>query len=372
MGKTKTKGKKIKGKKKNPGRKINNHTIKGNIKRKRLTKIEVFECSKLPKIDLHCHLDGSLRPQSVLELLAKEEHILDYQKELELIKAELVAPKDCNSLNEYLVRFELPIKVMQTIENLERVSFELFEDAAKENIKYLEVRFAPQQHKERGLKTSEIISAVIKGMERAKEQYEINGNYILSCMRHLSSESAMEIVEEGREFIGKGVVAVDLCGGEENGFAEKFIEPMKKAKDYGYHITIHAGETGYGKNVTDAIILLGAERIGHGVFITNDELAYELVKEKGIPLEICPTSNIHTKAVFSYEEHPFYKFYEDGIIVTLNTDNRTVSDLDMTKECCVIRDTFDLTFEEYKRIYISSVDAAFISEEEKEGLKKYI
>ncbi|OQY41341.1 MAG: adenosine deaminase [Fusobacteriia bacterium 4572_74] len=325
---------------------------------------------KMPKIDLHCHLDGSLRAETVFDIIKKNR--LELTENLEDIKKWLTAPMNCSSLDEYLRSFDLPIAVMQTKENLERVSFELMEDAAMENIKYIEIRFAPQQHTKEGLTTKEIIQSVLSGMERAEKIYDIKGNYILSCMRHLSAKSAMKIVEEGRTFIGQGVVAVDLCGGEVIGFCHKFIEPMKKAKEYGYRITIHAGETGIGENVTDAIKLLGAERIGHGVFITNNREAYNLVKERKIPLEICPTSNIQTKAVKNYKEHPIYDFYNDEIMITLNTDNRTVSDTTMTEECIQIEKTFDLKKREYINIYLNSVEAAFISEGEKEKLKGYL
>ncbi len=326
--------------------------------------------NKMPKIDLHCHLDGSLRAETVLDIIKKDR--LELTQSLEDIREQLTAPLSCSSLDEYLRCFDLPIAVMQTKKNLERVSFELMEDAAMENIKYIEIRFAPQQHTKQGLTTVEIIQSVLCGMRRAEKKYDIKGNYILSCMRHLSAESAMKIVEEGKQFIGQGVVAVDLCGGEVAGFCHKFIQPMKKAREYGYRITIHAGETGIGENVTDAIELLGAERIGHGVFITNNREAYNLVKERKIPLEICPTSNVQTKAVKNYGEHPIYDFYNDEIMITLNTDNRTVSDTTMTKECVQIDRAFDLKKGEYTDIYLNSVEAAFISEDEKQKLREKI
>ena len=329
-----------------------------------------MDYKKMPKIDLHCHLDGSLRARTVLDIIKKNE--LKLTQDLEVVEGWLTAPLSCNSLEEYLKCFDLPIAVMQKKEDLERVSFELMEDAAMENIKYIEIRFAPQQHTEEGLTTKEIVFSVLSGMKRAEKIYDIKGNYILSCMRHLSSDSAIKIVEDGREFIGKGVVGVDLCGGEEAGFCHKFIEPMKKAKEYGYRITIHAGETGIGENVADAIELLGAERIGHGIFITNSKKAYNLVKEKKIPLEVCPTSNIQTKAVKNYKEHPIYDFYNDGIMVTLNTDNRTVSETTMTEEFVHIKKAFDLKKKEYIKIYLNSVEAAFISEDEKQRLRKYL
>ena len=325
---------------------------------------------KLPKIDLHCHLDGSLRAQTVLDIIKKNK--IQSNQNLKNIKKQLTAPLNCSSLEEYLKSFNLPIAVMQTKEDLERVSFELMEDASIENIKYIEIRFAPQQHKKEGLTTKEIIQSVLSGMKKEEKLYDIKGNYILSCMRHLSAESAMKIIEEGKIFLGNGVVAVNLCGEELPGFCHKFIQPMKKAKDYGYRITIHAGETGIGENVTDAINLLGAERIGHGIFISNNKKAYDLVKEKQVTLEICPTSNIQTKAIKNYKEHPIYNFYNDEILVTLNTDNRTVSNTSMSEEYLQIKKAFNLKKEEYRHIYLNSVEAAFISENEKQRLKKYL
>lgn len=326
--------------------------------------------NKIPKIDLHCHLDGSLRAETILDIIIKNK--LKLPRNLKEVKEQLTAPSSCSSLDEYLRCFELPIAVMQTHKDLERVSFELMEDAAMENIKYIEIRFAPQQHTKEGLSTKDIIQSVLRGMRKAEKIYDIKGNYILSCMRHLSSDSAMEIIEAGRLFIGKGVVAVDLCGGEVAGFCHNFIEPMKKAKEYGYRITIHAGETGIGQNVIDAVKLLGAERIGHGIFISNNKEAYNLIKEKKITLEICPTSNIQTKGVETYKEHPIYDFYNDKIMVTLNTDNRTVSDTSMIKEYIQIDQAFKLKKDEYIDIYLNSVEAAFISDDEKQKLKEYL
>jgi len=372
MKKGKTKAVKIKGKNKAKGKIKRNPTMKAKLKRKikNNDSNQSIDLQNIPKIDLHCHLDGSLRETTVFELLKDIEKYSNLT--LGEVKSQLTPPADCSSLDDYLKSFELPIAIMQTKENLERVSFELFEDAAKENVKYLEVRFAPQNHKMNGLSYDDIIQSVIDGMRKAESKYDIKGNYILSCMRHLSSESALEVIEEGVKFLENGVVATDLCGGEPLGFASKFVEPMKIAKKLGYHITIHAGETGIGKNVTDAIEMLGAERIGHGIFITTDKEAYNLVKDKKIPLEICPTSNVQTHGVENYKEHPLYDFYKDGIDVTLNTDNRTVSNTTMTREIKESELAFNLKENEYRDIYLNSVEAAFLSKEEKDILRKKI
>ncbi|GLB60490.1 adenosine deaminase [Cytobacillus sp. NCCP-133] len=327
--------------------------------------------SIMPKIELHCHLDGSVRPETIIDIARSEGISLPSFDQIE-IKEELIAPFDCESLDEYLKRFSIPNLVMQSKKNLKRITFELFEDAAEENVKYMEVRFAPLLHTRMGLSVEEIIQSVIEGMKEAEKQFDIKGNIILSCMRTMSVDSAFEVVERGKNFLGKGVVAIDLCASEEEGFCGKFIEPIALAREYGYRVTIHAGETGIGKNVLEAVEWLGAERIGHGVFIKDCAEAYQIVKDKHVVLEMCPTSNVQTKAVKQFSEHPIYDFHRDGIKVTVNTDNRTVSDTTMAKEYGVVSNEFALSTENYKQIYLNSVDAAFADEKTKEKLKKYL
>ncbi|WP_066073890.1 adenosine deaminase [Neobacillus soli] len=325
----------------------------------------------LPKIELHCHLDGSLRPATIIDI-ARKEGISIPSYNIEEIQRELIAPIDCESLDEYLEKFALPNLVMQSKENLRRITFELFEDAARENVKYMEVRFAPLLHTAGGLDVVEIIQSVLDGMKDAEAGYDIKGNIILSCMRTMSAESAFEVVEKGKNFLGKGVVAIDLCASEEEGFCGKFVEPIALAREYGYRVTIHAGETGIGKNVLEAVELLGAERIGHGVFIKDCDEAYTIVKEKQVVLEMCPTSNVQTKAVNQFSEHPIYQFHQDGIKVTVNTDNRTVSDTTMANECTIVFNEFKLSEEDYKQIYLNSIEASFADEKIKDQLRKYI
>jgi adenosine deaminase len=325
----------------------------------------------MPKIELHCHLDGSVRPETIIDI-AKREGIRIPSFDKEEIKKELIAPLDCESLDEYLKKFSIPNLVMQSKANLKRITFELFEDAAKENVKYMEVRFAPLLHTRKGLSVEEIIQSVLTGMKEAEEQFDIKGNIILSCMRTMSVESAFEVVEKGKVFLGEGIVAIDLCASEEEGFCGEFIEPIALAREYGYRVTIHAGETGIGKNVLEAVEWLGAERIGHGVFIKDCVEAYNIVKEKQIVLEMCPTSNVQTKAVNQFSDHPIYDFHRDGIKVTVNTDNRTVSDTTMAKECDLVSNEFAMSCEEYKQIYMNSVQASFANGKTKEELKKYL
>ncbi|MBN2898976.1 MAG: adenosine deaminase [Clostridia bacterium] len=323
------------------------------------------------KIELHCHLDGSLRPETVLEY-ANQLGVALPTNDVEMLKAYLVAPADCPSLSEYLKRFDLPIAIMQTEEVLERVAFELMEDCAEEGVKYIEIRFAPLFHQAGGLSVTQIIKSVLKGIRKAEAHYAIKGNLILSFLKFMPVKTIFPVLDEAKTFIGKGVVAVDLAGNEEKGFSHGFIDAMAHAKQLGYHLTIHAGETGFGVNVLEAIELLGAERIGHGVSIKDHEKAFELVKNRNIVLEMCPTSNVQTKAVTRIEDHPLAAFLEAGIQVTLNTDNRTVSDTTMTKEIMLCKEVFGCADEDYRKIYETSLEASFASEDIKQWLRGFL
>ena len=326
---------------------------------------------ELPKIELHCHLDGSIRPKTVLELALKQGLPLP-SYEVNYIKNILIAPIECNSLKEYLERFEIPIKLMQSKENLRRIAFELMEDSAKENIKYIEIRFAPLLHTASDLSIEDIIKSVLDGINDGEKKYDIKGNLILSFLRHMPVKTIYEVLEIGKKYLNNGIVAVDLCANEEHGFSKKFIKPFSLAKELGYRITVHAGETGIGENVLEAIETLGAERIGHGIYINSCKEAYDIVKDKNIVLEICPTSNVQTKAVNSIETHPLLNFYKDNLKVTINTDNRTVSNTTLTNEYTIIKNTFNIDFNIYKNFYFNSIDAAFIDDKFKLKLKNLI
>lgn len=327
--------------------------------------------STLPKIELHCHLDGSLRVKTVLDIAEKENIELPTYN-IKQLEEELKAPLECTSLVEYLNRFNIPIKIMQSRDSLKRVAYELMEDAAKDGVKYIEIRYAPVLHTEKGLTVEEVIESVLEGVKQGEKDFNIYGNLILSCLRHRGPQSAEIVIEAGKKYLGRGVVAVDLCGAENEGFAEPFVDCIAKARKSGYRITIHAGETGFGTNVIDAVELLGAERIGHGVAIKDMQEAYDLVKKKGIILEMCPTSNVQTKAANSYEDHPIMEFFRDGVKVSFNTDNRTVSGTTVTDECNYMNKSKSITMDEYRKIYMDSVEASFASEELKDKLRSLI
>ncbi|WP_461536887.1 adenosine deaminase [Spongorhabdus nitratireducens] len=324
----------------------------------------------LPKIDLHCHLDGSIRPQTIIDLALEQGIALPADNVAEL-KPHLIVPDDCPNLDEYISRFALPVAVMQTAEAIERITFELYEDAAQENVKYLEVRFGPLLHMQQGLTLDQIIDSVVKGIKKAEQQYDIHGNCILSILRTMPKDRINDVIDAGARYLNDGVVGFDLAASELPGFCHEFIPYAQYALEKGYRVTIHAGEQGVGQNVYDAIELLGAERVGHGIHITGHAEAYALVKSRNTGLETCPTSNVQTKAVERLESHPFGAFYQDQLPVTINTDNRTVSNTTMTEEVRKVMEQFDLSREDYFRIYRTSVDQAFASEAVKKHLLSF-
>lgn len=326
--------------------------------------------SDIPKIELHCHLDGSVRPETLRELAQTSGMVSE--ADLNRLEELMRAPVSCQSLVEYIACFKLPISLMQTEAHLERIARELIEDVSSQGVRYIEVRFAPQFHMSEGLSFEQVVSAVLKGLRMGEETTGTIAQLILCCMRHLPVENSIDLVKRAHPFLGHGVVAVDLAGDEHNFAPELHEEAFLLAKRLGFKITIHAGETGIGKNVTTSIQKLGADRIGHGLFIKDDPEAYALVKETGVLLEMCPTSNIQTRAVGSYQEHPFLSFLEDGLSVSLNTDNMTVSDVTLVKELDHLRPFMNDFYAQYFKSYRNALKACFATETQKQLLESYI
>lgn len=311
---------------------------------------------ELPKIELHCHLDGSLRHETILEM-AKAMNIETDGKTFYV--------DVCESLDEYLEKFDIPIQVLQTEENLYRATYELFEDAAKENVKYLEVRFGPLLHLQKGLSLDQVFTSIIAGMQDAERDYEIHGNLILSFLRTMSKDEILSVLDIGSKYLGNGIVGVDLAASELKGFCRNFVKEMDYARSLGYHITIHAGETGFVENIIDAVEILGAERIGHGVAL-QDHPYMDVIKERDIHIESCPTSNVQTKAVKDLSQHPIVSFLD--LSLSINTDNRQVSHTNMTKEIQRVFDYFNIDKQVYSHIYKKSVQHAFASDAIKDRL----
>lgn len=321
------------------------------------------DVKNLPKIELHCHLDGSVGIETIQRLLRArgEEHTL---AELEQL---LRAPQDCPDLSEYLQRFDLPNQVLQTREELSACAFDLAGQAAGEHVNYIEVRFAPVFSTAEGLSVQEVLAAVEDGLGRAKKQYGIDTGIIVCGMRGLSEKANLAMLHDAMELYGSGVVACDLAGDEKAYPATEFGYFFEQARKYKIPFTIHAGECGSRENIR-ASVEMGAARLGHGIAMLGDRQLQKLCADRHVGVELCPTSNLQTKAISDFSRYPFEEFYEAGIPLSINTDNRTVSGTDMTGEIGRIDEAFGLTEEKYRRIYEASVECSFACEDVKHRL----
>lgn len=322
---------------------------------------------RMPKIDLHNHLDGGLRPRTVIEIARDEGIELPTYDEKELMKY-LSVGDNCESLVEYLEKFDLPLKCLQSEKAQRRVAKEAVEDAAKHNVKYIEVRFAPQLMTEKGMTCADVIRNVISGLLEGERETGTIARAIVCCMRHHSDEKNLEVIRAASEFMYRGLGGVDLAGDEAHYPPQLFKRVFDEAYKYGIPVTIHAGEAGGAENVRVAIEELGAVRIGHGIRINEDDSVVNLVKERGIPLEICVTSNVQTKAAPSFEQHPVRKYFDLGLNVTVNTDNTTVSNTDMTRELNILKNKFEFSNSELMQLQMNAARATFLDKPEKEKL----
>lgn len=327
------------------------------------------------RTDLHLHLDGSLSPEVILELGRKQGIELPAQTPEELIRYVSV-DLTCESLNEYLKCFDLPLLLLQTKEALELASYDLVKRLEQQGLYYAEIRYAPQLHCEKGMSQEQAVCAVLKGADRAMAEGGINVQFILCCMRgDMSAENAhdrnLETVALAGKYIGKGVAAIDLAGAEGLFPTEDYEEEFALAKKQKVPFTIHAGEAAGPESIWKALEF-GVSRIGHGVRAIKDaELMRELIKRK-IPLEMCPVSNLQTKAVKSLGEYPLRTYLEQGMIVTVNSDNMTVSGTSAEREYDLLRAQYGLTEEEAEMLALNGAKAAFLPQEEKEKLAERI
>jgi len=313
----------------------------------------------LPKAELHCHLDGSIRVETILELAKKHNVELPKTNHDEL-QSYLEVGDDCEDLLDYLKAFSVTNSVLQTFDALTRVAFELSEDAAEENIRVLEIRFSPLLHTEKGLTLSEIVEAVIDGKSKAEEQYNIRVGLILCGIRSMSPELSMDLAEVAINYKNKGVVAYDLAGPEENHPAKDHKEAFFKIINNNINTTVHAGEAYGPESIHQAIHYTRANRIGHGTRLREDPELLHFVNDHRIPLEMCVNCNVQTKTVTSLEDHPIKEYLDQGIRVTINTDNRLISKTTLTNEYKTVCDTFKLTNKELKKIILNGFKSVFL------------
>ena len=279
--------------------------------------------------------------------------------------------KDCRDLTQYLEKFDLPCKMLQTKEHIEQATYELFEDLAKQNVIYAEVRFAPSKHKDEGLDYEEIVKSAINGMEKAKKEFDIDGSLILCAMRddknnEKNREENLQTVRTAKRYLNKGVSAVDLAGAEALFPTEDYADIFELANNYDVPFTIHAGEADGPQSIKTALSF-GAKRIGHGVRCLEDSKLVGKLAQEEIILEVCPISNLQTRA--TSEKHPIEELYRRGLKLTISPDNNTVSNTDILEEYKWVIENTGLTIDDLKQMNINAIRGIFgISPQKKSEL----
>lgn len=325
----------------------------------------------LPKTDLHVHLDGSMRIETMIDIAKKKGIALPSMDPDELRKLVQV-PDDCQSLEEYLRAFDITCSVLQDFESLRRAAFELAEDAAEENVKYMEARFCPLLHTNEGLSMPQIVKAVLIGLADAERQYDITTGVIICGIRHMSPENSVALADLTIDFKNRGVVAFDLAGAEYDNPAKYHTDAFYKILNKNINCTIHAGEAFGPKSISQALHYCGAHRIGHGTRLIEDRDLMNYMNDHRIPLEICLKSNLQTKAIDKLENHPLRKYYDLGLRVTINTDNRLVSNTTVTDELLLAAETFDLDLTDLANIIINGFKSAFLPHNKKTRLLRSV
>lgn len=326
--------------------------------------LEVFQA--LPKADLHVHLDGSLRLATILELARRQGIDLPAWDEASLREA-IGCGRQCASLVEYLKSFDITLRVMQTEPALERIAFELAEDAHRENVRYMEVRYAPMLHTRRGLKITRVVEAVLDGLRRARETHGIKSNVIICGIRNISPESSYEMAELAVAYKGRGVVGFDLAGAEADNPAKHHKEAFQLVLENNINCTIHAGEAYGPESIAQALHVCGAHRIGHGCRLRENGDLLHYINDHRIPLECCPSSNVQTGAVRSLAAHPLKFYFDLGLRVTINTDNRLITDTTVSKELYLVHTEMGVPFTDIKAMIVSGFKSSFQPFHEKQA-----
>ena len=320
---------------------------------------------QMPKIDLHCHLDGSL-PTSIICRLAEKACIPLPEDTAELMK-QITVPESCTSLAEYLSRFHLPISCLQSAENLFDAACDLLAEVSKENVIYIEVRFAPMLSVHEDLTLDTVIDSVLQGLEVGKEKFGVGYGVILCVLRHQPYEINSQLLAAVDKYRDRGVVALDLAGNEKRFPAQRHRTLFKEAVKMGIPFTIHAGEAAGPSSVWTALSF-GAERIGHGIAVKDDPDLMAFCRDNNIGIELCPISNLQTKAAADWEDYPFQLFLKKGLPITVNTDNRTVSNTTLTREFCELDAFYHLNTADLETLFRNAANLSFAPNQQKQKM----
>jgi len=326
---------------------------------------------ELPKTELHVHLDGSLRLETILDL-AQKDHVTLPSTDPDILRKAVTVQGQVKNLEEYIDKFRITLSVLQTPEALRRVAFELAEDCARENVKYLEVRYSPILHNAYGMTPMESIDAVLEGLEDAEQEYDIKTGVIICGIRSISPESSLRLAELAVAYKYRGVVGFDLAGAEENFPAKDHIDAFYLIRNNNINVTLHAGEAFGPKSIHQAIHYCGANRIGHGTRLKEDGDLLNYVNDHRICLEVCLSSNVHTMTIGKIEQHPIQFYHDYGLRLSLNTDNRLISNTTLVDEFMLAHNTFNFNMMDFKDFIISGFKSAFLHHRERTLMIKQV
>ena len=322
--------------------------------------------TQLPKAELHCHLDGSVRPATLLELGAEQGVAMPAATPDAL--AAYMRVDDARDLEDYLARFGVTLSVLQTESALERVAYELAVDAAAEGVRYLEVRYAPVLNTRGTLDMHGAVEAAVRGLRRAELTADVVARVIVCAIRNQPAELALDAARVAVEYRGRGVVGFDLAGGEAGHPATDFVRAFEYARGHDLACTCHAGEGAGAESVRDAVQGCACDRVGHGTHLVDDPSLVDYVNDRRICVECCLTSNVQTRAAASYEAHPFRAYFDRGLNVVLNTDNRLMSGTTLVDEYAHAARRLGFTVPELARVARNGFASAFLPYAEREAL----
>jgi adenosine deaminase len=312
----------------------------------------------LPKAELHCHLDGSVRPETMLELAREYGQSMPVD-DPDALREHMVV-KDAHNLEEYLERFAITLSVMQRAEAIERIAYELAADASRDGVRYLEARYAPVLNIKEDLSLDEAVEAAARGLARAQREYDVVARIIVCGLRHLEPEVSLRLAKLAVAHRQRGVVGFDLAGGERGHPASAHADAFAYARQHNLAVTVHAGEGDGADSVRQAVHLCGADRLGHATRLIEDESLTSYVNDRRIALEVCLTSNVQTHATESFAAHPVRRYFDRGMNVVLNTDNRLMSGTTLTDEYLLAAQHHGFSFDELAAIALNGFASAFI------------
>lgn len=325
---------------------------------------------RMPKADLHCHLDGSLRPSTLLELSTERGLTLPVHTASAL--GAWMRVDDARHLEDYLARFEVTLAAMQDTVALERIAYEFVLDAALDGVRYIEARFCPALHVRGDLSLDDVMQAVLRGLARGQKETGALARVIVCALRSVAWPHALEMAELAVAYKGQGVVAFDLAGGELGNPASAHALAFDFARQHDLAVTVHAGEGDGPASIREALHRCGADRIGHGTRLREDPSLEAYVIDHRITLEVCPTSNVQTRVVPTFAEHPLARYVVMGAVVTINTDNRLMSGVSLTDEYVRCAQHLQFDIDTLAMLAITSFDSSFLPHMERETLREAI